>query len=454
MEDVPTRRLFYNGCSTAKLDGTTFGVPRSANLAFSALRGYATEYIGNQRFGICSFVDFFRFIALSSLGYPPACAVEVMQRLRCRNLSYHDHSIVYIGDAANVAWPVGFALPFAEVTVGEDEVRVAWRDFESGILAARIPSGSWGELAIQDLLDIMTTGFNGGAAVAGDVVADPWSDATLILLRVQEAPAALSVSLRRRTGPLDRRVGALLQQALDEIDFLCRVGTFGELATEANTEFSNALISFRRIARQDEDLINVAARISWIENSEAQLVHLIDERLVAEACRRTSSRENWYWVDAYAECVSTAAIDVPPGECPLCAEPTFQYARIDLLRDTLRRVQTICAECGLIADLPLWDTDAHFVRGAAQWDGVTYQDQLLLRNRGGRARRYTAEITMDDYNVEEAGCPTLYIVDLAAGKEIVLDYSMRPGSPSAFQWIRAFLASEAAFGFVARPFIF
>ncbi|MGA9188131.1 MAG: hypothetical protein WB014_06120 [Methanosarcina sp.] len=453
IEHLQVERIFYNGCSTVKFSDSPFGVPKAANLALASLRGSVSQFIGNYLHGNYLDLDIFWFIALSKLKYPPAAAVSLIQRIRQLQLRQCSESLIFIGDAATPPWPT-YTLPSAEIKFIDDRAFICWPE-KSFLLTAKLPGVKWAKLAEKDQLDVITTSELLTQIGEVSIIGDEAENATIILMLIpgdNMNEHNFTLTFSQRKVPIDRTLGFVLASAIKEISFLIRYKIFSDVLTEKYHNLIHYLIGLRRISLSKMNILALEKKLEAGRILEYKMAASIDIDLVDIACERTIS-SLWGWEEEYAD-------DVWPDEkvsiypCPICGKLAYQYIFHYLADEEIGRRQTICVECGLVADLPLWQIEARLM-GHPFLKSDIFCDTLELINRGSEQRFVVAKLRVKNFHDIQPYSEESVLIDLPPHTTVRKNLRLKfLRSISGFYWIRVYLASLGGFGFVSRPFIF
>lgn len=454
MQSLHGEQVFYNSCFTVKFADASFGVPRGANLGLAALRGSVAQLIGNYRMGHYSEWDIYWFIALSALTYTPAAAVEIIQSMRRRQHRQAGDSLLFVGDAATPAWGP-FDLPKAEVTVSHDGITLEWA-CTSTITACSVTGTKWAQLAGESMLDVLTPSQDLAGNCHVSITEDEENDRTLVLMLLPDEYSdgrKISLRLKPRNEPINLKIGDTLASAIRHVTFIARCNLFHARLEEPARRMTEQLISLRGFFASSDDLLELESKVEAARHIENKAASSVDALMVDIASEAASSGR-WNWEDEYADSIHFKSLP-PPQKCPLCECLAYQYLIHDLITCEALRRQTVCVECGMIDDLPLWSIEARLGKRSPEWDGITYCEELELKNLGTVTRDVVAQLRINSFNDTQSMREEKQPITLPPGNSVRIELPIKVQAPlSGFYRVRVHLASLGEFGFVARPFVF
>ncbi len=373
------RRIYYDGCSTAKVGGRRvglFGLPREAMLSHAVLRSAAREYIGKVHAGSFGPADLYWLLGLSALGYTPAECVEMMDGARSCAGREAIGSGAYFGDPTNAPWPTCDAS-IGNVSGSGGVLRLRW-PMSEGVLVARLPGRSWAELMERDLLDIHT---EHPSKPLVTLLRDPWSDASIVLAIPRargEATGALDVELRTLETAVSRDVGRDLADAVENIGWLATLPSFREALAGAARQLEDELVEIRRTVAEREDRALLLDLVGFVQRCGSDAAHRFDGQLMDNALQR--SRTRWELLEEY-EGRSHPEHLVRPSRCGNCGASTLVAERSDYARTRFKRLVSTCPSCGIVADLPVWPLEISLDAASLRWVDRTLLSIRRLRSR-------------------------------------------------------------------------
>jgi hypothetical protein len=452
MEDLETDYLFYNGCSTIKFSDSSIGIPRSSNLSLAAIRGKVSQIIGNYSMGYFSEWDFIWFIALSSLKYNPADAINLIHKFRKLQKQESSNSLILIGDAAMPPWP--FNLSIAKVKVSSNEVLINWYAHTT-ILAAKIKEIKWMRLVENGLFSILSSLPEIWSRCNAAIVGDETNNTTLICITVPKDLAdgrLISISIKKIRNKSKKVLGMILYNTLKHIEFLSKCKLFNNELKNLSQEMNNKIIEFRRFESSKINLLNKDDMKEALSIVEQKIASSIDKKLL-DIVSNKSALSKWYWEEEYINNVRIKCCD-KPKICMLCGQPAYLYHLLDIVDKSIVRIQIICTECGLTTDLPQWSLDVELT-DKPKYDGKFFSDILKLKNKGKENTQVLVKMTINGYSgIEYVNEKSNHIV-LKPNEQIKIDLQIKLSSAvSGYYWVRTYIASFGGFGFVGRPFIF
>jgi hypothetical protein len=456
LQDLQAKRIYYNGCTTAGVGSRRADfLPRSAMVCHAALRGEAREFVGNVRSGYYGETDMNWFLAASALGYMPAECVGIIDAWRQRAGLETIASCLYFGDAANPPWPVQ-GVVVAEANANGDRLHIRWPRADR-ILVARVPDRTFADLAGEDRLDVRT---REPWCECVMVVQDPWEAASIILAipRVATAGAntnpctALEVELCPLATPADRMIGGVLACAIEHLRWLALLPAFKTLLADAPKQLEEELVPLRRVASSRDNFLMLQETLNYLRMIEGAAATRFDSPIVDEAISRSTTRWNWS-----GEC--SAYLHAVPrkhqSSCPGCGgfvndNDLFGYANAHI-----RRTTRFCAYCGLISDLPVWGLRVRIIEETLTISGSELTGRVEVSNDTtrplqvtmGAAIRGAGEMRADSTNkaqlLIDPGARSLFAFTLRSAREM-----------TELMQVFIFIASEAAFGVIARMLLF
>jgi hypothetical protein len=454
LQELAAECFFYNSCFTAKISDSPFGVPVEANLGLAALRGGVAQMVGNYRMGQYSERDIHWFIVLSGLGYSPAAAVGIIQTIREDQRRQTGISLLFIGDAATRPWQ-SFPLPQVEITINNDTVTLTWQS-TSIFVGCAIPGTNLARLAATAMLDVLVMSSNVDFTCQTAIARDTRNDLTLLLMLLPEDHAdgrTISLELKPRSEPINRAVGDTLASAVVGINFMGRCNLFRDQLAEPRDSMTNQLIALRRFLANSDDLLELKNKLTAVHDIERRTAASADA-LMVEIASTAAAAGRWNWEEEYADLVHFDSLQTPQ-ECPLCGCRAYQYRSHSFSTEVLKRQQTVCVECGLISDLPLWQIEVRLSRRAPVRTENLFSDSLELRNNGPDDLTCVAALRINSFKDVRDESDHGISIELPSGQTVTVEMPLVIEAPlSGFYRVRVHLASFGQFGFVARPFIF
>lgn len=455
LESANASRLLMNGCFTATFGGRPAGLPPETNHAFAAARGRVAEFVGNLRAGRYETQDVSWFLALGSLGYRPAEAVQIVDRTRVAELREAEPSMVYVGDSGNPPWTV--VVP-AETTVRADgDALEVGLSSSSGIRAARLRGRSWARLAAEGRLDVSTGPAPGETLVS--LAEDPFDDYS-VLLAVDASPGPrdrpgvqIRLAPRARPAPEQPAVGTTLLETLDRLEFLARTPSLERVAVAASRALVDEVAELRQRLGSPQDLSDRAVARHSAEVREETVAESFDPALVAEACRHAAGYLNWQ--EEYAPYMSSRPAR-DPTTCGVCGRTARRFDLVDRVRGKLRRRQVVCVDCAIVEDVPEWDLRVSLVGGSVRAERDCFRCTVEIENAGTAFRRVAAGARVHGFEVDVArsrGAHESLALPVGAAGRIEVDLVAHE-TYWGFTWMRVYVASRGDFGFVGMPVVF
>jgi len=445
LEDLRARRVYFNGCTTGGV-GTLRRdfLPRAAMVSHAALRGGAREFIGNVRSGHYDETDIEWFLAGSALGYKPAQCIEIIESARNTTGREVIRSAIYFGDPTNTAWPVkGVAV--GEVIVGDDEVKIFWPRSDR-VLVARVSKTMWADLAESDQVHVSTSL---PTPPRVSIIKDPFREATLVLAvphNGTDASSNIEVVFRTLDKACDRSIGMVLARAIENIHWIESLPAFATRLSSASNILEEELVKLRRAAASRSDLMLVPELLVWARDREDKTARSFDETIIDGALSR--SQEYWNWQMEYADRV-TAKPQKSPLTCPSCEAFANGIGYVDLVNPRIKRELKVCAYCGIVADLPIWDLAVRIVPDALIYSAGRVAGRVEVTNNG-----QTPDSLVLGAAVERAGMIMPQSVAkgemrVAPGETSFFEFELIPKKAlSDLMQTRVYVASRGEFGLV------
>lgn len=464
LQDLGAERVFFNSCSTAIVDSPRlpYHLPRSAMVGHAVLRSRAREYIGNVRIGIFGEIDLNWLIGASALGYTPAECIPIIEASRRLSGREELPSALYFGDATNPAWPVEDVCIGTAAVESEALARLRWSRSDT-ILVARVPGGSWAQLAAHDRLEVGTPGQQPRHEVA--IVPDPWSDASLVLAVPRTATTGandeaqpLELALSVLPEPIDRSVGNILTSALEHLRWLQSLPTFKASLADRIAELEGELVKMRGFAASRGDVTMVPARLQHIRAVELEIVRYIDDLLIDRMLHPADAPFDWTkepfdWTKEHAWRMRSVPVTRAPT-CPTCGAHMFEVHRTDYVSPSIKRIQTGCSHCGQ-SDLPACDLHLKILPETTV-SPTTVTGTAQIFNGGDRARDVTlGAVLLETYGRLLPSSVTKQKLSLGPSATYSFDFSLETRERTSKRHrVRIYLASEGAFGMVHQILTF
>ena len=452
MEDLETDYLFYNGCSTIKFSDAPIGIPRSSNLSLAAIRGKVSQIIGNYSMGYFSEWDLIWFIALSSLKYSPAAAIDLIHKFRKLQNQEITNSLILIGDAASSPWP--FNLSIADVKIQNNEVLISWYAHTT-ILVASINGFKWMNLVKKGLFVVLSNSSRIWTQCHAGIIGDESNNVTIICMTIPKELAdgrLIQISIKKRKNKSKKILGKTLYSAIKQIKFLCRCKSFKNEINNFSEEMTNRLIELKRFKSSKINILNKDDKKEALYIIEQKVASSADKKLL-EIASNKSAFAKWYWEEEYINYVQIKCLD-DTQTCLLCGQLAYKFNIVDIIDKSIIRTQIICVECGLVSDLPVWSLDIKLINKPS-FNGQFFSDILQIKNTGKEDRPILTRMTINGFSrIQYINKKSDQII-LKDNEQININLQVKLlNSISGYYWIRIYIASLGGFGFVARPFIF
>lgn len=440
LQSLTAKRVFFNGCTTASDGKHRIGLPRAALLAHSALRGGAREYVGNVRPGAYGPLDLHWFLGLSALGYGPAACVAILDEVRRVTERVRVASCVYFGDATNGPWPASNDVRIGETFVNSDHAQVRWSAADR-VSIARIPGRTWARLAMQDRLDVTHTRPDSPAV---SIVEDPWADDSLVLVTSasDELDQPMVLDLRPLEKPIDRRAGDAIAAASVRVAALSRCPSFSSALATARVELEEQLANVRGLVEQRIDVALLRETTTLAREEEVEITRSYDARMVEAALARV--RTPW---DIPAELGAGLKLveRAEPTRCPGCGAFAMTRDGRALAWPEVVRVQTWCAECGFVHDMPTWPLETRIE--AFSCELAALRATVTITSHDVRERVVEVGFAAAGTGPVEPTSVERARLVVSPGQTARFDAVLHRARPySGFTPLRAFLACEGAFG--------
>ena len=455
MQDLRAPRVLFNGCSTANIGGRRADyLPRAAMVSHAALRSQARELVGNVRLVLSDEVDLDWFLAGSALGYPPAQGVELIEAARRASGREVLASALYFGDAANPAWPAE-GVSQGEVVIDDDGAAVRWASLDR-VLVARVDGRRWAELAAADRLHV--SGERPSHVIVA-VIPDPWGDRSLVLAlprgehaRGGERAGALTLRLRPLAEPIDRALGETLERAVEHVRWLEALPSFATVLAGASRRLEAELVQLRRIASSRMNLLMLRELLDQVWLDEVRAACRFDDAIIDEALVR--SRQSWDVVVEYAHRLH-AVPSATASTCDGCGSFATAVDYTDHASVGIERTITGCGHCGVVADMPVCALRVRILSDDLTYAADRVTGRVEITNEDDRPRRVAlgVAIAMGGELLPASVARTTVILD--GGSASTFAFQLLPAAPlTQFLALRAFLASEGAFGVAATSILF
>jgi len=446
-QEFRAARVYYDGCSTARVGGSrtgVFGLPREAMLSHAVIRSAAREFIGNMH--ACTFgsADVYWLLGLSALGYSPAECVQVMDYARALAGREVVTSCVYFGDAVNHSWPCGDAVT-GGVTETGTEVQVYWPTMGS-VFAAKLPGRLWAELTSEDLAEVEVPHETN---LQVSVVPDPWSDFSILLAVPRTSnvdDTTLSITLRKSNARSNGNAGRKVAEAIDNIRWLASLPAFKATLSGAESTLEEKLIAIRRIGHEREDYSRVRTLARIAHGADGLESHQFDKLLIE--CALLRSRTRWELLEEY-ESRSRADHSPEPDACGNCGAATLVARRTDMVHPKIIRTTRTCSCCGIIADMPDWPLVIKLDPSSVHWAGRTLRGIVAIYNSGPDSRELAAGASLVGAGEIVDGSSAQFRGTAPTGREIRFEFAVTHRRlATGTMRFRTFVASRGALGFV------
>lgn len=474
LQRLRARRVFFNGCTTAGV-GTRRPdyLPSAAMLVHAALRGTVREYVGNVRTGLYGEEDLDWFMGSSALGFSPAECIVIVEAARKASERELIPSLLYFGDATNPPWPVtgvvvGDVLPVDanlsadQVTTSQvSRVAIRWHRLDR-VLVARVPSVVWAELAAQDCLHVLT---QHPSHPLVNVLADPWSDASLVLAvpqvpippsdepeRCSKLENSIVIELRILPEKIDRNVGHVLSASIEHLRVLEDLPTFTPVVADVPSRLEQELVVLRRAAGSRSSLTLLPELLQHVRDLEAQAARTLDDALVSAALARSTQR--WNWSAEYLHRVRA----VPSQErrkCPGCGAISVHIEYLDYVYPRLIRCVELCGYCGVVVDHPAWPLRLRWVIDTLRLTPNAFEGRVEVYNEDIRPRKVTLGVTVRGAGQMHPQSRAKAQLEVMSDSTECFDFSLLPEAPmTKLMQAWTFMACEGSIGLIGRMLLF
>lgn len=455
ISEIGAQFMFFNGCSTAQIANSGYGIPSKATLAYSAISGKIVNYIGNSHLTRCDDEDIDWMCAFLYLKIKPSNAVKLINELRISEDRQKENTCILLGDAESDSGGIDFPITIVRREYSK-KIYFEWND-KNKLLCLITNGDTLCRMSENDLLSIVYTRSN-RHILYGNVLFDEMNDRSLLLLKKDEGienetPIIFHISTKR--SPANRDVGLRLEFFIKQARIYSESSPYSDLKMEMNlAEVQNKLVNYRRTSK---NLSNRAFLYIGLERrrfEEQRTLKEINQMLISKSLSLGSERV-WSWGEQY---IANFYFDQTDGynsekRCPLCRGIVETQALTSYLDKEIKRITSICTYCSTSKDLPMCGFECDFVSPEPQCKGKTLSDMIYLSNESNHdiSISFSLAIANPIVQFESDQVSMTLIKHRPTLTSSSLSFQVKP---AGVYEIRLYVAVNGIFGYISRYFIF